>query len=894
MRELVSNSTRAMLVVSTLARCVLAAGSASANPPNILMILMDDVGFADLGANGGTLIATPEMDQLAAEGMRLTNFYTNAPVCSPTRIGISTGRYPARLNVRRSISRFSTRTVPSSMTTLAEFLRGQGFVTGHFGKWHMGDVLPEAKPTAQGFDSSAWCRLGPTGPPASYWDPEFEVNDTTIETHPGRHATEVTTDYAIEFMTANQSNLFYLEVWHNAAHTPHQPPPAFASKYPNTAAGHYAALVEHMDSEIGRLLDALDGLGLSGSTLVLLLADNGGGDANPVSNLPYRGFKQDVFEGGIRAPFVARLPGSVPAGSTNASVAVGFDVFPTIADWLGVDTSALQHDGRSFKSALQTGSALPRSDPLFWAYGDSATSFVPLTPEEFDRYAVRKDNWKLVRQNNDANGDPFLFDLNSDPTEQLDVAVLHPSKVAELEADYLAWRFDATFLEHQIDATSGDVTLTGPDMLFGPSGGRVDLEADSRFDVNTGNFTFRATVTIDAYPSSSAIIASNPTSWTLSLRSDGRLELMSSGEAEDFSIQSLTLTSWNVLATGAGYDVAFTIREWDSDEDDVTIYVDGLPVADGRAFRRMIPSPDAVILGNDLVDGSPFEGRLADLVFYLAALRAKELGGDFDADGSQNSDDDCPYVYDPGQVDTDQDGMGNACDDDDDNDRLLDVDEIEIYGTNPLSADTDGDLYSDALEIQFSSDPNDPLDALVVPVVQPPALVALATSLWLTAVGLLRRRAGRGSGSGSSQDAPPRACAPSNLPGSASPTPTSHVRTHDDHHGCSEARRRLGNEVRHDVQFRRVCRVAGGQIEDGAPIDRPEVGGELSGRVTVASGRARAHAGLHPELDLKELIGRGRERPDDELGLAIEVDVLQESGIDRDEGIGRIRSLVDL
>ena len=222
-----------------------------ATPPNIVYVMLDDLGYADLGVYGNGYIQTPNLDRLAGEGIRMTQFYSAAPACTPTRAAVLTGHYPARLGLRFNLPDSAVHGLPPDVPLISELLRDQGYATAHVGKWHLGTSAPEFVPINRGFDytvSFDW-------KPASYHDPTVVIDDQFTVEHPGEHLTTVLTDYAISFIEQNQDGPFFLNLWHLAPHVPLDPPLDWAEQYPDDDDGRFAALVQRRrrgDRQAGR------------------------------------------------------------------------------------------------------------------------------------------------------------------------------------------------------------------------------------------------------------------------------------------------------------------------------------------------------------------------------------------------------------------------------------------------------------------------------------------------------------------------------------------------------------------------------------------------------------------------------------------------------------------
>jgi arylsulfatase A-like enzyme len=416
---------------------VLGAPATAAARPNLVFILMDDLGWADLGCYGSTFHQTPNLDRLAGQGMRFTDGYAACPVCSPTRASLLTGKYPARLGVTNFLvgSRWpddspiapvdwQTKGVPESETTLAELLRSAGYATAHVGKWHVG-----ADPKAQGFDT-----VVPQLPRGHF------AKDNQYESD--YYAREVS-----RILAANKSQPFYLQVWPFLVHIPLQAKQELIRKYEaKLKAGRptpqdnpvYAAMVESSDDLVGRILSKLDELGLADNTVVVFSSDNGGlsvdegGNRRPTSNAPLRDGKGYLYEGGVREPWIVRWPGVVKAGATCSTPITSVDFLPTVMEMAGLASKTPDRlDGQSFVGLLKQ-LAGPSRDAIYWHY--------PHYSNQGGKPggAVRAGDLKLIQWYEE--GDVELYDLKADPGEKTNLAATHADKAAQLLGMLDGWR----------------------------------------------------------------------------------------------------------------------------------------------------------------------------------------------------------------------------------------------------------------------------------------------------------------------------------------------------------------------------------------------------------------------------------------------------------------------
>ena len=440
-----------------LIMAIIAAPPAAARDgkPNVIVIYTDDQGAVDAGCYGAAELETPGIDRLASRGIRFTQFYAPAPVCSPSRAGLLTGRYPLSAGVPGNVSsRRGNAGMPAEQFTLAELLKGAGYTTAHIGKWHLG-YTPETMPNAQGFDYS-FGHMGGCIDNYShffYWaGPNIhDLHQNGEEIHrDGTYFPDLMVEEAGAFMETNRERPFFIYFAMNAPHYPYQGEAAWLAHYDNAGLPYprnlYAAFLSSLDSRIGALLDRVDALGLSEDTIIVYQSDHGhsmeerahfgGGSAGP-----YRGAKFSMFEGGLRVPAVISWPGRLEAGAVRAQVAHGCDWFPTIAELCGVPLPDSPVDGKSLAGVLQSSEAPSPHGVLHWltAGGDQT------------QWAVREGDWKLVGNPYDPTLPAgttlppyFLANLVTDPGEQTNLAETEPAKLATLKALHEAWYARAT------------------------------------------------------------------------------------------------------------------------------------------------------------------------------------------------------------------------------------------------------------------------------------------------------------------------------------------------------------------------------------------------------------------------------------------------------------------
>ncbi len=410
------------------------AAALPAAPPNILLILADDLGYADLGAFGASSIRTPNLDRLAAEGVRLTSHLVAAPVCSPSRAGLLTGRYPQRTGIVGVLRDHHDHLgMYLNERTMADELAAAGYDTALIGKWHLG-LPPEYRPLRRGFARyfgflngtiDYYTHLsrggGWKGRPAVYRDEQLAESRGYF---PDRLADEV-----VRYLEAPRDRPFFLFYSLGLPHLPLQAPADW------DAAGDeaiYRAMVERIDHNVGRALAALERRGLARDTFVVFLSDHGW-DARrrpgPGSNRPFRGGKYELTEGGLRSPAIARWPAKIPAGGTVRDPSISLDWFPTFREAAAVSSEPHNPlDGVSLLGALRHGAPVPERT-LFWGFRDDLAG----TPQS---YAARRGKWKYLQ----VGLEEALYDLTADPGEARDLSEHEPETWRMLRSAVAQWR----------------------------------------------------------------------------------------------------------------------------------------------------------------------------------------------------------------------------------------------------------------------------------------------------------------------------------------------------------------------------------------------------------------------------------------------------------------------
>ena len=438
-------SVVALVAISLLGAAGDLSSSVQRRRPNIVMIVGDDMGYADIGVHGSRDIPTPNIDALARSGIRFTDGYVTGPHCSPTRAGLLTGRYQQRFGheINMGGNAGADGGLPTTETTMADRLKAAGYRTALFGKWHLcsGDRF---HPLSRGFDEF----YGFLGGEHSYFESSPTDKNPLYQDHSPVEAsgylTDVLTDRAVAFITREKSRPFFLYLAYNAVHTPMHAPEKYLARFKGIADEQrrtYAAMMSAMDDGIGRTVAALRAEGLEENTLIFFFSDNGGPTMagttiNGATNTPLRGSKRQTWEGGIRVPFMIRWKGTLAEGKIDSRPVVQLDVLPTALAAAGVEPSAnWKLDGVNllpYLTGTQQGSP---HQALYWRL--------------FGHMAIRKGPWKLVKTtegpvlaadttNPDLSG-AQLFNLAEDIGEQHDHAATHAEKVRELADDWLRW-----------------------------------------------------------------------------------------------------------------------------------------------------------------------------------------------------------------------------------------------------------------------------------------------------------------------------------------------------------------------------------------------------------------------------------------------------------------------
>jgi arylsulfatase A-like enzyme len=449
------------VIVAVLTTGVLQAQEPAKTPrPNVVLILSDDMGYSDLPKFGKSEIPTPNIDRLAKEGTLFTDAYVTAPICVASRMGLLSGQYQQRFGIYGNIYGQDRTRMFLNQTLLPEVFQNAGYRTAHVGKWHLSGnkrlQYQTAGPRERGFDESVAIRGG---------DSAFWKGTPVFRNGKQFPAPEYLTDYwgteACAFIDRAHAQPFFLYLAYNAVHSPMHALDSDQDRFPDVTEENrriYDGMLLAMDRSIGRVLKRLDRHGIAGNTIVIFLNDNGGGESterygwhsrNYANNLPLRGYKFDLFEGGVRVPMIVRWPGQVPAGKVYGKMVSSTDVYPTLLAAAGLQLPRGQStDGVDLLPFIN---GKNKSKPHEWLCWQNRSwlprkkgGFVTPTPKVHNS-AIRKGNWKLVRLNEKiGSGTPppawQLYDLEKDIGERKNVADQNEDVVNELNAHFDSWR----------------------------------------------------------------------------------------------------------------------------------------------------------------------------------------------------------------------------------------------------------------------------------------------------------------------------------------------------------------------------------------------------------------------------------------------------------------------
>lgn len=445
-----------VIFLSILALFCVTGSATAAERPNIVLIFIDDMGWKDVGCYGNDFVDTPRIDQLAQEGMRFTDFYAAGAVCSPTRCALQSGQNQTRIGItdfigghwrpfERVITPRPTMALPLDTVTVAEAMKSAGYETGYIGKWHLG-TGPQFQPDRQGYDFSAV--IGGPHLPGKY----RVQGRRDLKPKPGQYRTDFEADLSIDFIRSNKEKPFFLLLSPFAVHIPLGAMSEKVEKYRQKSASlkrefpHpvYAAMIEHCDDMVGRIVDAIEAEGLTENTMVVFTSDNGGlyrrydyreqADDNVSSQAPLKGEKGSLHEGGVRVPLIIKYPPLVKPGTVCAEPTITYDFYPTFVQLAGGALPQNQTiDGVSLLPLLSDPTEKLKRSALFWHY--------PHYHHDRPASSIRERDWKLIEYL-DGTGDVELYQISNDVGETKNLAGEKQGRVADLKQKLKAWRQD--------------------------------------------------------------------------------------------------------------------------------------------------------------------------------------------------------------------------------------------------------------------------------------------------------------------------------------------------------------------------------------------------------------------------------------------------------------------
>ncbi|MFW5760051.1 MAG: sulfatase [Cyclobacteriaceae bacterium] len=446
--KLIKNMNKHLVLLFILGIVISCKTEKEPQKPNIVMVLADDLGWAQIGCYGTDYYETPNIDQIAYEGMRFTNAYAAAPVCSPTRASILTGKYPARLHLTNFIAGGGDKGKPLAVPdwqkflpleekTVAEVLKEQGYATALFGKWHLSieKTPPESlpyNPTKQGFDEEFVTYKPAEYMPLGEWQTAEE----------DAHSVDTITSLSLGFMQRNQDKPFFLIVSHNTIHDPLMEQSATINKYQNKAGNDQpenhpviAAMIERLDESTGRIIKKIEDLGIAENTIVIFYSDNGGLHKH-AAQTPLRMGKGTLYEGGIRVPLIVKWPGVTQPGTSSDHLISSVDLLPTFADMAGFSSHELAIDGLSFTGVLQGQKDSFNREALYWHF--------PHYHNGMPGGVVRAGDYKLIERFEpmllNQPGQLEVYNLAEDIGETTNLLDSLPEKAEELQQMLHQWR----------------------------------------------------------------------------------------------------------------------------------------------------------------------------------------------------------------------------------------------------------------------------------------------------------------------------------------------------------------------------------------------------------------------------------------------------------------------
>ncbi len=433
---------RANFLLLILISFLLSCTSQNNNPPNIILIMADDLGYSDISCFGSEFIETPVLDKMASEGIKFTDFHSNGAVCSPTRAALMTGNYQQRTGIEgviKAAKKFREGGIASSEKTLAEYFKEAGYVTGAFGKWHLG-YKPEYNPTCHGFDEFVGYISGNIDfishrDQAGIYD-WWHNSDTTYEEG---YVTDLITDHALDFMEKNKDKPFLVYLPHEAPHYPYQGRNDKADRLPGVKFNNhgsrpdkkqaYKEMVEIMDENIGKVMKKLQELKLYKNTIVFFCSDNGATKLG--NNGILNGFKGSLWEGGHRVPAIAWYPEKIKAGISTESTVLSMDILPTLLSVAGISNQE-KLDGKDFSEVLFSQKQL-KERPLFWRFNN--------------QWVARKGDWKYLK----IKENEYLFNLENDIGEKHNLNEENSSKLIELKILLEEWESNMSKYKSKIN-----------------------------------------------------------------------------------------------------------------------------------------------------------------------------------------------------------------------------------------------------------------------------------------------------------------------------------------------------------------------------------------------------------------------------------------------------------
>ena len=427
-------------------------GVSAQEKPNIILILTDDMGYSDIGCFGGDFVPTPNIDRLAEKGTMFTQYYSAAPICSPSRTGILTGMFPAEWNFTTFLNDRQSNGLAEQANylnvnapSIAKVMKTAGYTTGHFGKWHMGggrDIKNAPNFDKYGFDEHVSTYESPDPDPLITATDWIWSNEDSIKRW---DRTKYFVDKTLDFLKRHKGEPCFVNLWPDDMHTPWVPEVEFryTGQYPMNPREEKAfkMVLQEYDKQMGRLLDGIEKLGIEKNTIVIFTSDNGPLPSFRGSRAAgLRGTKLSLYEGGIRMPFIVKWPDHVPAGVTDSvSVLNGADFLPTFAAIASASLPANYKGDGENRESVWLGESSPRNKDMYWEYGRNSYAFnYPKDRDHSPNLAIRSGDWKLLM--NFHSDEVELYDMKKDVYETTNVAKEHPEIVEELKQKLVTWR----------------------------------------------------------------------------------------------------------------------------------------------------------------------------------------------------------------------------------------------------------------------------------------------------------------------------------------------------------------------------------------------------------------------------------------------------------------------